>query len=454
MLALLWRTDRLRRIVITAVWGLLSVIAGAGGSLGAAAGLRAARIEQQPWYAHPDPFFVLVAASGLLTAWVLLTGARLVPERWRPLWSSASVWVLALPGWIAIAILTNRTAPQTAFLFTLPLLAASVPIALPFGRPFSVVAGGVLSLLTVAALWWPGLGLLLRFVVPMFGWLPVVTPVWLYPALAIAIGVMSLPPMLALVTASSAAWARRAHAVAGAVLLGIGIVTAVVSIRADAYTPDRPLRRSVRYVQDSASNHAWWEIASNEPGVDVSAGGPRPTSWRATREAFAAAVPVPPLSWPFRSWVEAAPEVPTAPIALTVASRPDGPGRTRWSLAIVPHEALAVRVTLPRGVAPLDSTWRGAVTSGAWTATYVAVPADGVTLELTMPEMKGGLDAAVVAVTDHLPGAAPGDRLPPWLDTTRTAWTARSWYVISTRDVLSRGGSSTATPSAPQAPSR
>jgi hypothetical protein len=94
------------------------------------------------------------------------------------------------------------------------------------------------------------------------------------------------------------------------------------------------------------------------------------------------------------------------------------------------------------------------VTSGAWTATYVAVPAAGVTIELTMPEMKGGLDAAVVAVTDHLPGAAPGERLPPWLDTTRTAWTARSWYVISTRDVVSRGLSSTATPTAPQAPSR
>ena len=108
---------------------------------------------------------------------------------------------------------------------------------------------------------------------------------------------------------------------------------------------------------------------------------------------------------------------------------------------------LAVRVTLPAGIVPIDATLAGTMVDGAWTATYVAVPIQGLAIELTLPDRAEPLEFTIAAITDHLPGAPLHERLPVWLKTDTTAWTARSWYVIRTREAGAPGGAASATPS-------
>jgi hypothetical protein len=242
---------------------------------------------------------------------------------------------------------------------------------------------------------------------------------------------------------------ERVHALTGAALLVFLLGAAALATTADAYTPERPLRRSVRYVQDQVTGRAWWEIAANEPGLDVGPAGPAPGSWHATRDPLPGGTPIQPLTGPFRSWTETKPVIEQAPVDLRLARQADRPGQRRWDLTIVPHDHLAVRVSLPRGVVPLASSVTGTMSAGVWTATYVAVPPAGLTISLTLPEAADTLDATVTCITDHLPGAPLNGRLPSWLTTTRTAWSARSWYVLSTRDAAGRAASTNATPSAP-----
>ena len=178
VLAWLWRRDRPARLIITALWWALAAAAAGGAALAVVPVLRWARAEQQPWYAHPLPFVALIAALMTIGVATVMVIATRVPSRARAAFSPASAWAVALPVWIVLAIGASRTAPQTAFLLTLPLLAVSIPLALPVSGSGKSIAAGVLGLVAIALLWWPGWVLLLRFVVTLFGWLPLVTPVW------------------------------------------------------------------------------------------------------------------------------------------------------------------------------------------------------------------------------------------------------------------------------------
>ncbi len=116
------------------------------------------------------------------------------------------------------------------------------------------------------------------FIVPLMGRLRIVTPFWLYPAYIAFVGIMLAPPIVAALT--GAIRGRLAQTAIGASLLLTLAISTGLSYVADAYTPDRPLRRVARYVNDVTPGQAWWDIGGNEPGLDLALPPADAAQWR------------------------------------------------------------------------------------------------------------------------------------------------------------------------------
>ena len=105
--------------------------------------LRESREVYHPWYARPDRLFVLLVVVGATVGWVMSRAGRWLPARLHGLRDPLVTWSVSLPVWLALAMLMLWFAPAAAYLWTLPLLTASVLLLIvPRAKPPGA-AGGV-----------------------------------------------------------------------------------------------------------------------------------------------------------------------------------------------------------------------------------------------------------------------------------------------------------------------
>jgi hypothetical protein len=90
-----------------------------------------------------------------------------------------------------------------------------------------------------------------------------------------------------------------------------------------------------------------------------------------------------------------------------------------------------VSFVLPAGLDPARSNLPGVERLGRWTATYVAVPPDGVVFRASFGGIvPAALKAFRVVVSTHASAREGGWPLPSWLPTERTAWTAEAQWIL------------------------
>lgn len=417
------------RWLLGLVWVLLTAALSIGAMTLAAGALRMAREVYHPWYARPGRLFILLAVAGLAAAWAMARAGRWIPARAHGLRHPAVVWTYALPAWIAATLIILWSAPAAAYLWTLPLLAAGLCLLVAPPRFPSAVRLASLVVFAVAATLWLRLTLdLLPFVVAVFGRLPIVTPVYVYPLLVAVAGLMLLPPLLgAVVRSRPLGRPALATGLALAALAG----SFLAAWTAPAYTETDPLRRYVRALQEPDSPTALWKIGSLEPGLDLGPGAP--DGW-STTEPTVRSIPWGRLPQPFVFSAAADPlgPVPASITSFTIEPAADGAGTT-LSLSVLPAEpSLTISFVLPDGVTPVRSSFPGIVRLGRWTATYVAPPPEGIAWQATFtgtsPEALRQTRVAVTA--GGLAGGQGWQRLPAWLPQERMAWTGWFTWVL------------------------
>ncbi|MPY91104.1 MAG: M20/M25/M40 family metallo-hydrolase [Luteitalea sp.] len=426
----LYRACGLLRLVMTVAWSVVAVAVVLTAMLGAAWALRATRAEYHPWYASPHWLYLFLITAGLAAGWAVRRGAAAMPERMRAIGAPAGVWAMALPVWLAATALAAWGAPGASHSWSIPLGVAGALLLVTRAAAGPVRFASVVIASTVILFWADETTQVVGFLAPMFGRMPFVTPLWAYPAHVGVVALLLAPPLVALVVGRP----RRGtpHGLVGAVLLFALVVTAGFAYASDGYTVDRPARRSARFVQDGISRRAFWEIAGQEPGVDLHGHGPHGAAWQRVGDVPPTSVPLPSLAGPFifRS-PAAALDVPPADVTARVA-----PGASGLDLEIIvtPRaEGLTVDFVLPHGVRPLQSNLAGTFRDGRWRATMIAPPTDGVVLrarlgDLSLDTLQSGV---VTIVQPGLPGGAGWQRLPAWLPQERSVWTARSIYLVS-----------------------
>lgn len=431
------RLEGLLRWLLTVAWTIVGAAIVVLSMIGATWLLRAVREVYHPWYARPDRLFLLLLVVGTLAGWAIARAGRWLPDRARGLRHPLVTWSIALPFWIALAAAGLWLAPGAAYLWVLPLLAAGLllSIAPPRVEPLIRVAS-LIVLAAAVTLWLSDTIALLRFVVAIFGRLPLVTPVFVYAALMATAGIMIVPPLLASL-ATERPVARPS--IATSVLLLALAATTGLAYAAPAYTFEQPLRRQARALQESPASAAVWEIGSIEPGLDLGEGAP--TGWSPASGAAQTTVPWGPLEMPF-VFRTAAPSLGPAPAEIAAFTFEPLPAGNELTISVVPREpGLTVTFLLPPGVTPARASLPGVERGGRWTAVYVAPPADGVALRAGF----GAIDPAVLLQTRVLvrssglaagrPGGEPQEmrqsRLPGWLPQERAVWTAALTWVLT-----------------------
>ena len=417
-------------LILTVMWTLATSVMSVGLSIIGARLLRSLRVELNPWYASPHWFFLFVIALGLLGAWNVQFLGRHLPERWQPIRSPAAVWWTTLPVWAAIAVLLHQAAPAAAYLAVWPLGVAATLVLVCRHSSLGMLVASAGVLVVALALWARNTWILLNFMVPLFGWLPVTAPVWLYPVLIAVAGLFVMPGAIAI------GWGRFSGVVlarqAELPLLAAVLVTGVFAWASPAYTPLRPQMRTVWYVQDNVANRAWWEVGGSEPSAGLGVPGPVGASWQRPDDALPTTVRIGRIEAPFTFRTSATPLLTAVPADVTTQTARTADGRTSLEVTIVPHMTVAFRLSLPPGVRPATSSLAGTVTRDVWHATYVALPAAGVIVRLTFDgrspaDLRG---TTVLFVTAGVPSDTPGN-WPAWLPRERDAWHARTMVIES-----------------------
>jgi hypothetical protein len=427
----LWRERRLPGLVLTALWSAFAAVTTAGAMVAAVTFLRTLRPELTPWYAEPRPFFLFLAACGVAGAWTGALVARLMPETGRPIRDPRATWWVALPVWIGLAIFLQRSAPTAAYLVTLPLVGAGLLALVAGARVTRLRIVSLAVLLDAVFFGLSDLPRLLGFLVPLLGWLPLVAPVWLFPAVFAMAGVLVGPPLAAALAGLAPRTVTPLRA--GALLAVVIALTGYQALRVAAYTADRPERRQARYVQDDVKGVAWWEVGGLEPGLRLAGAGPDGARWTRVTEAPSASLRLAPLNQPiaFRTPSPAAATPPGDVRATLTRLESD---RARVEITIVPHENLIARLVLPRDLMPSDSTLAGQVSAGQWSATYVSPPQSGVTVRLTFDRWTERTPSILITLTTvGLPGGSGRLKLPSWLPQATATWRARSVFISEVR---------------------
>ena len=425
----LMREEGFGRWLFGLIWMVVAAAATVGAMIGATFALREAREVFHPWYARPDRLFLMLVAVGASVAWMMARGGRWIPIRAKGVRHPAVAWTYALPAWIALTLLVLWAAPSAAYLWTVPLLSAGLLLVL--APPHNAAALRVVSLviLGVSATFWLRETLdVLRFMVPVFGRLSMITPVYVYPALIAIAGLMVLPPFFA---ATATAVPLRRPAIATAFLLAAIAGTWLAAWLAPAYTREQPLRRYVRAIQEPGTDRSIWMVGSREPGLDLEAGAP--PGWTPARPAVNS-IPWGSLAQPF-VFSTTAPPLGTPPASVssfTIAPAANDTGTT-VSVSVMPHESsLSVSFVLPAGLTPARSNFPGAPRLGRWTATFYAPPSEGIAWQASFasatPDQIRAIRVAVTAA--GLPGAPGPQRLPAWLPQDRTVWNAWFTWVL------------------------
>jgi hypothetical protein len=421
------RIAGLLRWMLTFVWSAAGALAVFAAMTGATWALRAAREVYHPWYAHPDRLFALLLAVGALAGWIVSRAGDWLPARAHGLRHPLVAWSVTLPAWIALAAGAFFFAPSADYLWTIPLVTAGALLTIV--RPTSVPAVRLTSLVVfdvAAVLWLRDSIVLLRFLVATLGRFQIVTPVFVYAAFMMLSGVMLVPPLLGAIAATRRL--LRPSLLTSFALIAV-TVTAGLAYRAPAYTAEAPLRRVVRVLQ-MPDAPGIWEVGSNEPGLDlgpgvfggwtlVSTGAPGGVPWGRLRHPFV-----------FRT---SGPTVGPTPLQVTQATLQPVAGGLELVIAVVPKEpGLSVSFVLPPDVVPARFNLPGLVRLGSWTATFVAVPPDGVlfraSFNTTEPARIGA--PLVLATSTRLPGGEGWQSLPSWLPQERTVWTATATWAL------------------------
>jgi hypothetical protein len=410
------------------VWTWVGAVLTAAAMVGATWLLREAREVYHPWYARPEGLFVLLVLVGVTTGWIMVRLAAWLPRGGPPGRHPALAWSIALPAWLILAATAVWYVPAAAYLWVLPVLAAGVLLSLLPPRLDGLIRIASLCVLAVAAtLWLRETHDMLRFTVAMMARQPIVTPVATYAALLAAAAIMIVPPIVALLASG------RRLARPGLVTVTLLIATAAAggaAYVAPAYTTDRPLRRDVRALQEPGVDTATWEVGSVEPGLDLPPEAPG--GWTP------AATPVPgPIPWerlrrPFVFRTEGPPLGP-APLVIAAFELTPEPDGLQLRLSIVPQRpGLLARFVLPADIVPVRSSLPGRMRLGRWTATFSAIPAEGVAWDALFTGVTAeALRETRIAITDFgFPGGEGWQRLPAWLPQERSVWSAAATWVV------------------------
>ncbi len=421
-----WQMRRANGVLVTAGWALVRSVASVGAAIGAASLLRALRSELNPWYAAPSWFFALLVATALLAAWLVERFAGWVRPRLAPVRQPDAVWWATLPVWAIVTAVLHAQAPAAAYLFAWPLGVAGGVVLLSARSRSVLTAGSGLVLLVSIALWAHNTSLLLRFMVPLFGSMPVVVPAWLYPAAIAVAGLMIAPPAVAMFAGGAGGRFVRSRRT-GLVLVALFVAAALLAWSSPAYTSLRPEMRTAWYVQDDIMKRAWWQVGGPEPGLGVGEPGPPNAAWRSATDAIPATLRVGPLDAAFAFRTPTAPLLGGAPAEVSAVTSRQPDGTTRLEFTIVPRALLTFRLVLPAGLRPWSSTLAGSVVDRAWRATYVAPPPTGLTIRMTFDgqdrvDLSGG---AIMFTTAGVPEGA-SEPWPAWLTRERIAWRART----------------------------
>lgn len=421
----LLREEGIGRWLLGLGWMLLAAVLTVAAMIAAAAALRAAREVYHPWYARPDRLFLMLVAVGSAVAWMVARLGRWLPARAKGLRHPAVAWTYTLPAWILLTLFMLWAAPSAAYLWVLPLLTAGILLSIspPSNGPILRIAS-LLVLAVSATFWLRDTVDMLRFMVAVFGRLPIVTPVYVYPALIAIAGLMVAPPLFA-------ATVRQLPLLRPSLATGLALaavaLTWVSAWLAPAYTPEEPLRRYVRAIQEPGASRSIWKVGSREPGIDVGPGAPG--GWM-PGDAAVESIPWGRLAQPF-VFSTTAPPLPPAPASVTsFATAPlQGESGTSVTISVVPKEpALSVSFVLPPGIIPTSSNFPGVVRLGRWTATFYAPPPEGIAWEARfVSETPEALSATRVAITsDSVPGAPGWQRIPEWLPQEHMVW--NGWF--------------------------
>jgi hypothetical protein len=413
------------RVLAAALWTVVAAAAGTAGMTGAAWALRAAREAYHPWYAHPDRFFALLLGCGVAAAWGTARIGALLPRRLHVARHPAVVWAIALPVWMLLVAATAWSLRDAAYLWSVPLAAAGLVLAAtPARNGAAVRVASVIVLAVAGTLWARDTAELLRFTVAVFGRQATITPPWIYPSLILAAAIMVAPPFVA--AAMTDRPLARPSLLTSLLLLWI-VVAAGLAYAAPAYTDERPLRRVVRSIAREGSP-AIWEVAGNEPGLDL--GPAAPAGWQRVRGA-PEGIPVGPLRHPFvfRTTTESSAGVPADVRAEAI---PIETGGSELHVTVIPREpGLQVTFSLPPGLEPVRTNLPGVPAAGGWRATFVAPPPEGIAFRASVADAPSALaDAAVLVTSFRLPGGDGWQSLPAWLPQERTVWSASITHVV------------------------
>jgi hypothetical protein len=374
----------------------------------------------------------LLVVCGVAAPWAVTRLARLLPERLRYLRSPASVWVTVLPLWAAMAMAMERLAPAAAHLWIVPLAAAGVLLAATPPSRDTLLRCASLGILAIVALFFLRDGLVLfHFLVAVFGRLPIVTPVGAYPGLVLLLGLMLVPPIAA--AAIGLVHGPRRHGVTGVLLLvGLAVATAL-AYQADAYTNERPLRRSVLFLDDRIANRTLWEVAGNEPGLDLDLPSAEAGKWRPVNRdtPIGASIAIAAAEGAFRFQGPGEPAPPPATLTWRQTPAADAPDQVEFELTVTPaQEGLTAGLQLPAGVVPERAAPAGRLVDGRWRAAYAGIPASGIAFRGRVPASAAPelAKTVVVVASWRLPGAAGG--LPRWLPRERTDWSPRARWIL------------------------
>jgi hypothetical protein len=422
------RLGGIGRWLFYAVWTLAGVVIVALALVGGTWALRETRTVYHPWYAHPNRFLLYLLSLGTLAAWSVARLGMWIPLRARGPRHPMLAWSVSLPVWIIAAGIMASTAPIAGYLWTLPLLVAGICLLFaPIAHPAVVRSISVLVLAISGTLWLRNTIDLMLFAVALLGRLPIVTPVYAYAALMLCAAVMIVPPFVA---AIAAARPMLRPSFVTALLLAATVVTAVFAYRAPAYTAANPQRRTARVIVDPAAQTATYEVAGQEPGLDLAPGGP--SGWTRVSDAPASVIPFGRLNEPFVFRAAAAPPGP-APAVMTALAISPVQGGSELSMTVVPKQpGLTVLFVLPEGVRPARTNLPGAVVAGRWRAIFVAPPAEGVTWRAAFPP---GVDAKLAGVqaavtSARFPGGDGWQSLPAWLPQEHAVWEVRVRWVL------------------------
>ena len=421
------------RLLLDAVWSLIGIAAVAAAMAGGSWALRASRTVYHPWYAHPERMFLMLLALGVLAGWGSVRLGALLPARAHGPRHPVIVWTLTLPVWVVAAGVTAAAAPTAGYLWTLPLLAAGLGLlAIPVANIAALRALSVLVLAVAGTLWVRDTAELLRFVVALMGRMPMITPFWIYAALMLACGAMVVPPFIA---AAAATKPIVRPSIVTAILLVAVVVTTAFAYAAPAYTHAQPQRRSARAIVEADAATATYEVASQEPGIDLESGAPG--GWYRATDTPKASIAVGRYAQPF-VFRTTAPSPGSPPASVTEFSLRQLAAGTELTMTVVPHApGLTAIFTLPEGVVPQRSSFPGIV-RGRWRAVYMGVPEQGVTWRASFKSgAESKLPSTIAAVvSSRFPGGTGWQSLPSWLPQETVVWDLDVAWILRTPPVI------------------